>query len=110
MIGFGTEPGYEFDKTSLLEYNHMSFGGPPVKTETTEEEDELVRHDEKESKIGISFVLNISFPVLIYSYCKEILVWIGSWTFKMLSILPFFAEAEVLSAPPKLVYSKLVLR
>ncbi|AEE85189.1 putative NusB antitermination factor, NusB-like superfamily [Arabidopsis thaliana] len=64
------EPGYEFDKSSLLEYNHMSFGGPPVKTETKEEEDELVRHDEKESKI----------------------------------------EAEVLSAPPKLVYSKLVLR
>ncbi|CAN6987617.1 transcription antitermination protein NusB [Brassica rapa] len=64
------EPGYEFDKSSLLEYNHMSFGGPPVKTETSEEEDELVRHDENESKI----------------------------------------EAEVLSAPPKLVYSKLVLR
>ncbi|CAN7081753.1 unnamed protein product [Brassica oleracea var. botrytis] len=64
------EPGYEFDKTCLLKYNHMSFGGPPVKTETSEEEDELVRHDENESKI----------------------------------------EAEVLSAPPKLVYSKLVLR
>ncbi|KAF8051998.1 hypothetical protein N665_1632s0012 [Sinapis alba] len=64
------EPGYEFDKSSLLKYNHMSFGGPPVKTETSEEEDELVRHDENESKI----------------------------------------EAEVLSAPPKLVYSKLVLR
>ncbi|KAJ4899449.1 antitermination NusB domain-containing protein [Raphanus sativus] len=64
------EPGYEFDKTSLLKYNHMSFGGPPVKTETIEEEDELVRLDENESKI----------------------------------------EAEVLSAPPKLVYSKLVLR
>ncbi|CAN8273860.1 unnamed protein product [Cochlearia groenlandica] len=64
------EPGYEFDETSLLEYNHMSFGGPPVKTETREEEDELVRHDENESNI----------------------------------------EAEVLSAPPELVYSKLVLR
>ncbi|CAH8336980.1 unnamed protein product [Eruca vesicaria subsp. sativa] len=48
----------------------MSFGGPPVKTETSEEEDELVRRDENESKI----------------------------------------EAQVLSAPPKLVYSKLVLR
>ncbi|XP_010539374.1 PREDICTED: uncharacterized protein LOC104813477 [Tarenaya hassleriana] len=64
------EPGYEFDKASLLEYNHMSFGGPPVKTETNEEADELVRNDEKESTI----------------------------------------EAEVLLAPPKLVYSKLVLR
>jgi hypothetical protein len=55
------EPGYEFDKSSLLEYNHMSFGGPPVKTETKEEEDELVRHDEKESKIGRSLILKISF-------------------------------------------------
>ncbi|KDO54508.1 hypothetical protein CISIN_1g021860mg [Citrus sinensis] len=64
------EPGYEFDKSSLLEYNHMSFGGPPVTTETVEEADELLRSDEEESAI----------------------------------------EAEVLSAPPKLVYSKLLLR
>ncbi|XP_050219911.1 uncharacterized protein LOC126670261 [Mercurialis annua] len=64
------EAGYEFDKTSLLEYNHMSFGGPPVTTETVEEADELLRSDEKESAV----------------------------------------EAEVLSAPPKLVYSKLLLR
>ncbi|XP_021692464.1 uncharacterized protein LOC110673638 isoform X2 [Hevea brasiliensis] len=64
------EPGYEFDKTSLMEYNHMSFGGPPVTTETIEEADELLRSDEKESAV----------------------------------------EAEVLSAPPKLVYSRLLLR
>lgn len=64
------EPGYEFDKASLLEYNHMSFGGPPVTAETGEEADELQLSDEKESAI----------------------------------------EAEVLSAPPKLVYSKLLLR
>ncbi|GLT82464.1 hypothetical protein SLE2022_008320 [Rubroshorea leprosula] len=64
------EPGYEFDKESLLQYNHMSFGGPPVTTETIEEADELLSNDEKESEI----------------------------------------EAEVLSAPPKLVYSKLLLR
>ncbi|WJZ88406.1 hypothetical protein VitviT2T_007707 [Vitis vinifera] len=64
------EPGYEFDKDSLLEYNHMSFGGPPVTTETVEEADELLRNNEKESAI----------------------------------------EAEVLSAPPKLVYGKLILR
>ena len=47
-----TEPGYEFDKDSLLKYNHMSFGGPPVATETVEEADELLRHIEKESAIG----------------------------------------------------------
>ncbi|KAJ8770140.1 hypothetical protein K2173_011235 [Erythroxylum novogranatense] len=64
------EPGYEFDKASLLEYNHMSFGGPPVTTQTIEEANDLVRTDEQESAI----------------------------------------EAEVLSAPPKLVYSKLLLR
>lgn len=64
------EPGYEFDKASLLEYNPMSFGGPPVTVETVEEADELLRNDEKESAI----------------------------------------EAEVLAAPPKLVYSKLILR
>ncbi|KAJ4724005.1 N utilization substance B [Melia azedarach] len=64
------EPGYEFNKASLLEYNHMSFGGPPVTTGSAEEADELMRNDEEESAI----------------------------------------EAEVLSAPPKLVYSKLLLR
>ncbi|OIT08509.1 PREDICTED: uncharacterized protein LOC109230127 isoform X2 [Nicotiana attenuata] len=64
------EPGYEFDKEWLVKYNHMSFGGPPVKTETVEEADELLKNDENDSEI----------------------------------------EAEVLSAPPKLVYSKLILR
>uniref|UniRef100_A0A7N0UMU4 NusB/RsmB/TIM44 domain-containing protein n=1 Tax=Kalanchoe fedtschenkoi TaxID=63787 RepID=A0A7N0UMU4_KALFE len=64
------EPGYEFDKNSLLKYYHMSFGGAPVTAETVEEADEFLRIDEMESAI----------------------------------------EAEVLSAPPKLVYSKLILR
>lgn len=63
----------------------MSFGGPPVKTETKEEEDELVRHDEKESKIGRSLILKIKFScsaLLIYG--KETLVWMGSWKFPIL--------------------------
>lgn len=64
------ESGYEIDKDFLMEYDHMSFGGPPVATETVEEADEIMRKDQKESDI----------------------------------------EAEVLSAPPKLVYSKLILR
>ncbi|TYK21741.1 NusB/RsmB/TIM44 [Cucumis melo var. makuwa] len=64
------ESGYEFDKTSLMEYNHMSFGGPPVTVETIEEADELLRKDERDSTI----------------------------------------EAEILAAPPKMVYSKLILR
>ncbi|KAL9661353.1 hypothetical protein QQ045_026177 [Rhodiola kirilowii] len=64
------EPGYEFDKSSILRYNHMSFGGPPVTADTVEEADEFLRIDEMESAL----------------------------------------ETEVLSAPPKLVYSKLILR
>lgn len=64
------EPGYEFDKTLLNEYNHMSFSASPITTETVEEANELVHEDDKESAI----------------------------------------EAEILSAPPKLVYSKLILR
>ncbi|CAJ1939709.1 unnamed protein product [Sphenostylis stenocarpa] len=64
------EVGYEFDKKKLLEYNHMSFGGPPVTVESDEEANELLRHIEEESAI----------------------------------------EAEVLTAPPKLVYNNLILR
>ncbi|KAL7116330.1 hypothetical protein ACP275_04G235700 [Erythranthe tilingii] len=64
------ESGYKFDNGALLEYDHMSFGGPPVATETDEEAEEILRIDQKESDI----------------------------------------EAQVLSAPPKLVYSKLILR
>ncbi|XP_054806779.1 uncharacterized protein LOC129309288 [Prosopis cineraria] len=64
------ELGYDFDKEKLLEYNHMSFGGPPVTVESIEEANELLQKNEKESAI----------------------------------------EADVLAAPPKLVYSKLILR
>ncbi|KAK7400706.1 hypothetical protein VNO78_11979 [Psophocarpus tetragonolobus] len=64
------EVGYEFDKEKLLEYNHMSFGGPPVTVESDEEANKLLQHIEEESAI----------------------------------------EAEVLTAPPKLVYNKLILR
>ena len=46
------EPGYEFDKASLLQYNHMSFGGPPVTTQSIEEADELLHSDEQDSAIG----------------------------------------------------------
>ncbi|KAK4279323.1 hypothetical protein QN277_011120 [Acacia crassicarpa] len=64
------ELGYDFDKEKLLEYNHMSFGGPPVTVESIEEANELMQKNEMESAI----------------------------------------EAEVLAAPLKLVYSKLILR
>ncbi|KAJ8630853.1 hypothetical protein MRB53_024176 [Persea americana] len=63
-------PGYVFNKASLLEYDHMSFGGAPIALETEEEAEELLHNNEKESLI----------------------------------------EEEVLSAPPKLVYNKFVLR
>ncbi|CAN0887635.1 hypothetical protein LINGRAHAP2_LOCUS15642 [Linum grandiflorum] len=45
------EPGYEFDRSSLLEYNPMNFGGPPVTTDTIEEADELLSRDNKASAI-----------------------------------------------------------
>lgn len=64
------ETEYQLDKAYLMEYNHMSFGGPPVSAETTEEADEILQNDQRESDI----------------------------------------EAEVLAAPLKLVYSKLILR
>ncbi|KAG4917558.1 hypothetical protein JHK82_055031 [Glycine max] len=64
------EAGYKFNEEKLLEYNHMSFGGPPVTVGSDEEANELLRHIEEESAI----------------------------------------EAEVLTAPPKLVYNKLILR
>lgn len=47
-----SEPGYEFDKASLLAYNHMSFGGPPISVETIEEERELLSNNEQESAVG----------------------------------------------------------
>ncbi|KAJ8422801.1 hypothetical protein Cgig2_024569 [Carnegiea gigantea] len=61
---------YKFDRRSLLQYNHMSFGGSPVRAATVEEEEQLLSEFEAETAI----------------------------------------EEAVLSAPPKLVYSKLILR
>ena len=39
-------------RPSLLQYNHMSFGGPPVTTQSLEEADELLRSDDLDSAIG----------------------------------------------------------
>ncbi|KAK9690380.1 hypothetical protein RND81_09G123500 [Saponaria officinalis] len=64
------EPEYVFDKSSLLQYDHMRFGGPPVTTSSVEEAEQLRSQFDAESSI----------------------------------------EAEVLSAPLKLVYGKLLLR
>lgn len=44
--------GYDFDKEKLLEYNHMSFGGPPITVESVDEAKELLRKNENESAIG----------------------------------------------------------
>ncbi|XP_072986235.1 uncharacterized protein [Typha latifolia] len=64
------EPGFVWDNTALLKYDHMSFGGAPVQAGTEEEAEELMLQNEKDSAI----------------------------------------EAEVLSAPPKVVYNRFVLR
>ncbi|TXG73018.1 hypothetical protein EZV62_001597 [Acer yangbiense] len=145
-VNSSREPGYGFDKASLLEYNHMSFGGPPVTTETVEEADELLRNDEKESAIGNqAFEINFIKPPLFFSminciilfvrkvhriwddlfllesYCRSIqnlqanadyISQLNCSFYKPKNICCIFciAEAEILSAPPKLVYSKLLLR
>jgi hypothetical protein len=49
---FVIEVGYEFDSNKLLEYNHMSFGGPPVVVKTEEEANELLKNIQLESAIG----------------------------------------------------------
>ncbi|KAL5217715.1 hypothetical protein ABZP36_018399 [Zizania latifolia] len=64
------ETGFVFDKTCVLNYNHMSFGGGPLEVGTEEEAEKLNSQNEKDSA----------------------------------------NEAEVLSAPPKLVYNNFVLR
>lgn len=64
------DPGYVFDKETLLHYDHMSFGGAPLQVDTEEEADKLILKNEVDSA----------------------------------------NEAEVLSAPPKLVYNSFVLR
>ncbi|GMP92187.1 hypothetical protein CsSME_00042516 [Camellia sinensis var. sinensis] len=63
------EPGFQFDKALLTEYNHMSFGGPPVTAETVEEADELMRNDANQSAIGnlSRSLLLPNFHLLIYS-------------------------------------------
>ncbi|KAL5210269.1 hypothetical protein ABZP36_005892 [Zizania latifolia] len=64
------EPGFVFDKTCVLKYNHMSFGGGPLEVGTEEEAEKLMSQNEEDSA----------------------------------------NEAELLSAPPKLVYNNFVLR
>ncbi|XVF04515.1 hypothetical protein REPUB_Repub05bG0090200 [Reevesia pubescens] len=50
-ISASREPGYEFDKASILQYNHMSFIGPPATTRSLEEDDELLHSDEQDSAV-----------------------------------------------------------
>lgn len=79
----------------------MSFGGPPVITDTTEEADELMQIDEKESVIGMKYLqLLFASPIRLALHSRGV----DSCFFS------FSADAEVLSAPPKMVYSKLILR
>lgn len=49
----------------------MSFGGPPVKTETVEEADELLKADENDSVIGIYMCLASLDPQFFMN------IWLG---------------------------------
>lgn len=53
-----------------MEYDHMSFGGPPVTTETDEEAEEIMQNDQKESDIG-NLCPPISTCISIYSMSVE---------------------------------------
>ena len=82
------EPGYEFDKASLLQYNHMSFGGPPVTVHTVEEEDELTRHDNNQSDIGQSFFTLNSGTICLY--------WV--------TLILLFNQRELMCFPQSILY------
>lgn len=61
-----SEPGYVFDKSSLLKYDHMRFGGSPVTTSTVEEADKLLSELEAESVIG-------KFCIIAFYFVLELL-------------------------------------
>ncbi len=78
LYALSQNPGiYEFDKASLLSYNYMSFGGPPVTVDTIEEADQLLRDNEKESAIGnpvkvfLFLLLNFTWPSLMLKFWLE---------------------------------------
>jgi hypothetical protein len=54
-------PGFSFDKTLLLNYNHMSFGEAPIEVETEEEAQELMHQDERDSALGTILLLILTF-------------------------------------------------
>ncbi|KAF5930102.1 hypothetical protein HYC85_030975 [Camellia sinensis] len=105
------EPGFQFDKALLTEYNHMSFGGPPVTAETVEEADELMRNDANQSAIACTS--NGSSDGKKHTHQRLVA---PSWALHCPEAMRRWGrqqrrlKAEVLSAPPKLVYSKLILR
>ncbi|KAK6141817.1 hypothetical protein DH2020_024439 [Rehmannia glutinosa] len=91
------ETGYEFDKEALMEYDHMSFGGPPVTTETAEEADEIHRNDQKESDIAfkgevisVQTLLQKSVDVTVsihYRFTRKLLVAVAEkWDSNVLAI------------------------
>ncbi|KAF3340715.1 N utilization substance protein B [Carex littledalei] len=90
-------PGFQFDKKLLLKYNHMIFGEAPIEVETEEEAQELIRQDERDSDFGTNYFLNF--------ICTMVL---SKFIFFLIS--PLLSDADVLSAPVKLVYSNFVLR
>lgn len=72
-----------------MKYNHMSFGGPPVKTETVEEADELLKIDENDSEIGIhmcSLSLLLYILATLSCFLHDLMVWIDFLTHTKASI------------------------
>lgn len=66
MIAFDISvPGFGFDKSLLLNYNHMSFGEAPIEVDTEEEAEELMRQDERDSALGTIYSFDVNFFFLI---------------------------------------------
>lgn len=63
-----SDPRMGFDEESVLMYDHMIFGGPPVMAESEEEANELVLVDEKESANGNQLLLVSNF--FLFDFCQ----------------------------------------
>ncbi|KAH9617849.1 hypothetical protein KSS87_005909 [Heliosperma pusillum] len=75
------ESEYIFDKSSLLQYDHMRFGGPPINTSTVEEAERLRNQFNAESLIGLVVSENPSFELelnksanLFFRFTRKLLV------------------------------------
>ncbi|XP_074312637.1 uncharacterized protein LOC141648078 isoform X2 [Silene latifolia] len=69
------ESEYIFDKSSIHQYDHMRFGGPPINTSTVEEAEQLRNQFDAESLIGkFHFITFIYAANLFFRFTRKLLV------------------------------------